>query len=585
MLIKNEFKPKMVGSRSKKPRKVQASNGRLFVVLGLLSVAFVAACAKGIYMQTQQQSFLQEQSNQRVIRQLPLPASRGTITDRNGSVLAMSVPTRYVTADPSKLPQLPTSEQLEKLSLILGVSSEELLDKLGDKKRQFVYLKRQLPLDKAKEVEALGIKGIHLEQDSKRHYPMGEAFAPVLGFVNIDNEGQEGLERTLNTSLAGDDGVKTVMVDKFGTVFSAVEEGENRSAQNGQDLKLSLDQRIQTVAYDSLIKSLNHHKARAGSAVVLDAKTGEILALANAPSFDSNHPAKSEPENRRNRAVIDMVEPGSTMKPFPISLALDKGKVKRDTVMNTMPYTIGPKTIKDTHVYPQLSITGMLQKSSNVGSSKLSAMFKPQEMYDFYSKIGYGRKLETGFPGESVGKLRPWEKWYPVEQATMSYGYGIQVSMLQLARAYTIFTNDGKILPVTFHKLDQAPQGEPVIKAETARAISEMMVSVTEAGGTGTRGAVNGYDVSAKSGTAQKYVSGKGYTTGKYVSLFAGFAPAQNPRVIVVVSIDEPSANGYYGGLVAGPVFQEIMAGSLNVLGVVPTKPLYVTEAQTTQQP
>lgn len=585
MLIKNEFKPKMVANKSKKPKKVQASNGRLFVVLGLLSVAFVAACAKGIYMQTQQQSFLQEQSNQRVIRSLPLPASRGTITDRNGSVLALSVPARYVTADPSKLATLPTAEQLMQLSAILGVSSEELLEKLSDKKRQFVYLKRQLPLDKAKEVEALGIKGIHLEQDSKRHYPMGEAFSPVLGFVNIDSEGQEGLERTLNQSLSGENGVKTVMVDKYGTIFSGVEEGQNRPAKNGEDLKLSLDQRIQTVAYDSLIKTLNHHQARAGSAVVLDAKTGEILALANAPSFDGNYPAKSTAENRRNRAVIDMVEPGSTMKPFPIALALDQGKVKRNTVMNTMPYSVGPKVIKDTHVYPQLSITGMLQKSSNVGSSKLSAMFKPQDMYDFYSKIGYGRQLETGFPGESYGKLRPWEKWKPVEQATMSYGYGIQVSILQLARAYTIFTNDGAILPVTFHKLDKAPQGEQVIQAQTAHDISAMMVSVTEPGGTGTRGAVNGYDVSAKSGTAQKYVPGKGYTTGKYVSLFAGFAPAQNPRVIVVVSIDEPSANGYYGGLVAGPAFQEIMAGSLNVLGVVPTKPLYVTEAQTTKQP
>lgn len=585
MLIKNEFKPKMVANKSKKPKKVQASNGRLFVVLGLLSVAFVAACAKGIYMQTQQQSFLQAQSNQRVIRSLPLPASRGTITDRNGSVLALSVPARYVTADPSKLASLPTAEQLMQLSAILGVSSDELLEKLGDKKRQFVYLKRQLPLEQAKEVEALGIKGIHLEQDSKRHYPMGEAFSPVLGFVNIDSEGQEGLERTLNESLSGENGVKTVMVDKYGTIFGGVDEGQNRPAQNGEDLKLSLDQRIQTVAYDSLIKTLDHHKARAGSAVVLDAKTGEILALANAPSFDGNHPAKSTAENRRNRAVIDMVEPGSTMKPFPIALALDQGKVKNNTVINTMPYNVGPKTIKDTHVYPQLSITGMLQKSSNVGSSKLSAMFKPQDMYDFYSKIGYGRKLETGFPGESFGKLRPWEKWKPVEQATMSYGYGIQVSILQLARAYTIFTNDGAILPVTFHKLDKAPQGEQVIQAQTARDISAMMVSVTEPGGTGTRGAVNGYDVSAKSGTAQKYVPGQGYTTGKYVSLFAGFAPAENPRVIVVVSIDEPSANGYYGGLVAGPAFQEIMAGSLNVLGVVPTKPLYVTEAQTTQQP
>lgn len=586
MLIKNEFKPEMVEPKPKKPKKPQSStNFRLLVVLGGLALAFIAACGKGIYMQTQQQSFLQNQSNQRVMRHLPLPASRGTITDRNGSVLALSVPTRYVSIDPSKMTNMPSPEQMEQLATLLGVTSEELYSKFTDKKRQFVYLKRQLPIEQAEKVAALKIPNLHLVEDSKRYYPMGAAFAHVLGFVNIDDKGQEGLEMSLNSSLSGKNGVQNVMVDKFGTIFSGVEGAEDRPAQNGQDLNLSLDQRIQTVAYDSLMKTMDYHKAKAGSAVVLDAKTGEILALANAPSFDPNKPAEAKPEQRRNRAVIDMVEPGSTMKPFPIALALDQGKVTRHTVMNTNPYMIGPKTIKDTHVYPSLTVEGVIQKSSNVGSSKMSAMFKPKEMYDFYSKVGYGRKLETGFPGESVGKLRPWDKWYPVDQATMSYGYGIQVSVLQLARAYTMFTNDGSILPVTFRKLDHAPAGEQLIKPETALAMREMMVSVTEKGGTGTRGAVEGYDVAAKSGTAQKYTPGVGYTSNKHISLFAGFAPAKNPRVIVVVSIDEPSANGYYGGLVAGPAFQEIMAGSLNVLGVAPTRPIQVTESQTTQQP
>ena len=585
MLIKNEYKPEMVGVKTKKTKKVQSTNGRLFVVLGVLGLAFIAACGKGIYMQTQQQSFLQNQSNQRVVRNLPLPASRGTITDRNGSVLALSVPTRYVSADPSELKQLPSNEQLQQLSVLLGVSVAELTSKLSDKKRQFVYLKRQLPLDQAEKVSALKIKGIHLVEDSKRYYPMGASFAHVLGFVNIDDKGQEGLEMTLNKSLSGVNGVETVMVDKYGTIFSGVDSEKNRAAQNGQDLHLSLDQRIQALAHDSLLKTLEFHKAKAGSAVVLDAKTGEILALVNAPTFDPNNPSKAKPEQRRNRAVIDMVEPGSTMKPIPIALALDQGKVSRNTVLNTNPYNIGPKTIKDTHNYPSLTVQGVIQKSSNVGSSKMSAMFKPKEMYDFYSKVGYGRKLETGFPGESVGKLRPWDKWYPVDQATMSYGYGIQVSVLQLARAYTMFTNNGAILPVTFRKLDHAPQGEQLIKPETAKAMREMMVSVTEQGGTGVRGAVEGYDMAAKSGTAQKYTPGVGYTSNKHIALFAGFAPAQNPRVVVVVNIDEPSANGYYGGLVAGPAFQEIMAGSLNVLGVAPTRPIHVAAAKPTQQP
>ena len=585
MLIKNEYKPEMVGVKTKKTKKVQSTNGRLFVVLGVLGLAFIAACGKGIYMQTQQQSFLQNQSNQRVVRNLPLPASRGTITDRNGSVLALSVPTRYVSADPSELKQLPSNEQLQQLSVLLGVSVAELTSKLSDKKRQFVYLKRQLPLDQAEKVSALKIKGIHLVEDSKRYYPMGASFAHVLGFVNIDDKGQEGLEMTLNKSLSGVNGVETVMVDKYGTIFSGVDSEKNRAAQNGQDLHLSLDQRIQALAHDSLMKTLEFHKAKAGSAVVLDAKTGEILALVNAPTFDPNNPSKAKPEQRRNRAVIDMVEPGSTMKPIPIALALDQGKVSRNTVLNTNPYNIGPKTINDTHNYPSLTVQGVIQKSSNAGSSKMSAMFKPKEMYDFYSKVGYGRKLETGFPGESVGKLRPWDKWYPVDQATMSYGYGIQVSVLQLARAYTMFTNNGAILPVTFRKLDHAPQGEQLIKPETAKAMREMMVSVTEQGGTGVRGAVEGYDVAAKSGTAQKYTPGVGYTNNKHIALFAGFAPAQNPRVVVVVNIDEPSANGYYGGLVAGPAFQEIMAGSLNVLGVAPTRPIHVAAAKPTQQP
>ena len=495
------------------------------------------------------------------------------------------MPTRYVSADPSELKQLPSNEQLQQLSVLLGVSVAELTSKLSDKKRQFVYLKRQLPLDQAEKVSALKIKGIHLVEDSKRYYPMGASFAHVLGFVNIDDKGQEGLEMTLNKSLSGVNGVETVMVDKYGTIFSGVDSEKNRAAQNGQDLHLSLDQRIQALAHDSLLKTLEFHKAKAGSAVVLDAKTGEILALVNAPTFDPNNPSKAKPEQRRNRAVIDMVEPGSTMKPIPIALALDQGKVSRNTVLNTNPYNIGPKTIKDTHNYPSLTVQGVIQKSSNVGSSKMSAMFKPKEMYDFYSKVGYGRKLETGFPGESVGKLRPWDKWYPVDQATMSYGYGIQVSVLQLARAYTMFTNNGAILPVTFRKLDHAPQGEQLIKPETAKAMREMMVSVTEQGGTGVRGAVEGYDVAAKSGTAQKYTPGVGYTNNKHIALFAGFAPAQNPRVVVVVNIDEPSANGYYGGLVAGPAFQEIMAGSLNVLGVAPTRPIHVAAAKPTQQP
>ena len=327
------------------------------------------------------------------------------------------------------------------------------------------------------------------------------------------------------------------------------------------------------MAYEELNKAVDYHQAKAGTVVVLDAQTGEILALVNSPAYDPNQPGSAGSEQRRNRAVTDMIEPGSAMKPFTIAKALDSGKVNISQRFNTNPYKIGPATVRDTHVYPSLDLRGIMQKSSNVGTSKLSAMFKPKEMYDFYHDLGVGVRMHSGFPGESAGLLRNWKRWRPIEQATMSFGYGLQLSLLQLARAYTMLTHDGELLPVSFEKQAVAPEGKRVIKAETARQIREMMVAVTEPGGTGTAGAVDGFDVGAKTGTARKLINGR-YVDNKHVATFVGFAPAQNPRVIVAVTVDEPTANGYYGGTVAGPVFKQVMSGSLNILGVSPTKPL-----------
>ena len=342
---------------------------------------------------------------------------------------------------------------------------------------------------------------------------------------------------------------------------------------------LSLDQRIQSLAHDKLAQAIDYHQAKAGTAVVLDAQTGEILALVNLPDFDPNQPGGAEIALRRNRAVTDMIEPGSAMKPFPIAKALDSGKVNENMVFNTNTYNIGPATVRDTHNYPSLTLRGIMQKSSNVGVSKLSAMFKPEEMHDFYKSVGFGRRMHSGFPGESPGLVRDWRNWRPIEQATMSFGYGLQMSLLQLAHSYTIFTSDGKLLPVSFLRQSTAPQGEQVIKPETARAIRRMMVSVTEPGGTGTQGAVPGFNVGAKTGTARKLVGGR-YADNKHMATFIGFAPAEHPRVIVAVNIDEPTQNGYYGGIVAGPVFRDIMAGSLNILGVTPTKPVQQVAAK-----
>jgi penicillin binding protein transpeptidase domain-containing protein len=571
MLIRNEFKPQML-PKAPKAKKPISSNGRILVVLGALAVGFAGLLGRGVYLQTSQHEFLKNQGDQRFVRTLTLPASRGMITDRNGATLALSAPTESLFAMPSEMDEMPTEAQLEKLSSIIDVPVASIKEKLG-KKKDFIYLKRQLSKEKADEIAALGIKGFGFQKELKRHYPMGNLFAHVIGFTNIDGKGQEGLELSREDILRGSDGAKVVLRDNKGNIVDSLDSPRNNAPKNGRDMVLSLDQRIQTLAYEELNKAVDYHQAKAGTVVVLDAQTGEILALVNSPAYDPNQPGSAGSEQRRNRAVTDMIEPGSAMKPFTIAKALDSGKVNTSQRFNTNPYKIGPATVRDTHVYPSLDLRGIMQKSSNVGTSKLSAMFKPKEMYDFYHDLGVGVRMHSGFPGESAGLLRNWKRWRPIEQATMSFGYGLQLSLLQLARAYTMLTHDGELLPVSFEKQAVAPEGKRVIKAETARQIREMMIAVTEPGGTGTAGAVDGFDVGAKTGTARKLINGR-YVDNKHVATFVGFAPAQNPRVIVAVTVDEPTANGYYGGTVAGPVFKQVMSGSLNILGVSPTKPL-----------
>ena len=571
MLIRNEFKPQML-PKAPKAKKPISSNGRILVVLGALAVGFAGLLGRGVYLQTSQHEFLKNQGDQRFVRTLTLPASRGMITDRNGATLALSAPTESLFAMPSEMDEMPTEAQLEKLSSIIDVPVASIKEKLG-KKKDFIYLKRQSSKEKADEIAALGIKGFGFQKELKRHYPMGNLFAHVIGFTNIDGKGQEGLELSREDILRGSDGAKVVLRDNKGNIVDSLDSPRNNAPKNGRDMVLSLDQRIQTLAYEELNKAVDYHQAKAGTVVVLDAQTGEILALVNSPAYDPNQPGSAGSEQRRNRAVTDMIEPGSAMKPFTIAKALDSGKVNTSQRFNTNPYKIGPATVRDTHVYPSLDLRGIMQKSSNVGTSKLSAMFKPKEMYDFYHDLGVGVRMHSGFPGESAGLLRNWKRWRPIEQATMSFGYGLQLSLLQLARAYTMLTHDGELLPVSFEKQAVAPEGKRVIKAETARQIREMMVAVTEPGGTGTAGAVDGFDVGAKTGTARKLINGR-YVDNKHVATFVGFAPAQNPRVIVAVTVDEPTANGYYGGTVAGPVFKQVMSGSLNILGVSPTKPL-----------
>ena len=572
MLIKSEYKPRML-SKEEQVKKPLTSDGRISFVLLAMAVLFAGLIVRGLYLQTVTYNFLKDQGDNQIVRTQVLPATRGTIEDRNGAVLALSAPTESLYAVPKDMEEMPTAAQLEHLSELIDVPVDVLRSKLDQKNKSFIWIKRQLDHKLAEEVEALGLKHFAFQKELKRHYPMGNLFAHVIGFTDIDGKGQEGLELSLEDSLHAEEGAEVVLRDREGNIVDSLDSPRNKAPQNGKDIILSLDQRIQTLAYEELNKAVEYHQAKAGTVVVLDARTGEILALVNTPAYEPNKPGQADSEQRRNRAVTDMIEPGSAIKPFVIAKALDADKTNLNERLNTQPYKIGPAQVRDTHVYPSLDVRGIMQKSSNVGTSKLSARFSSKEMYDLYHSLGIGVRMHSGFPGESAGVLRNWQKWRPIEQATMSFGYGLQLSLLQLARAYTALTHDGVLLPVSFEKQAVAPQGKRIFKASTARQVRELMVSVTEPGGTGTAGAVDGFDVGAKTGTARKLVNGR-YVDYKHVATFIGFAPAKNPRVIVAVTIDEPTANGYYGGVVTGPVFKQVMGGSLNILGVSPTKPL-----------
>lgn len=572
MLIKSEYKPRMI-SKGEQVKKPLTSDGRIGFVLLAMAVLFAGLIVRGLYLQTVTYNFLKNQGDNQIVRTQSLPAARGTISDRNGAVLALSAPTESLYAVPKDMEEMPTGAQLEQLSGLVDVPVDVLRNKLEQKGKSFIWIKRQLDPKVAEKIDALGLKHFAFEKELKRHYPMGSLFAHVIGFTDIDGKGQEGLELSLEDSLHGEDGAEVVLRDRQGNIVDSLDSPRNKAPQNGKDIILSLDQRIQTLAYEELNKAVEYHQAKAGTVVVLDARTGEILALVNTPAYEPNKPGQADSEQRRNRAVTDMIEPGSAIKPFVIAKALEAEKTNLNERLNTQPYKIGPAQVRDTHVYPSLDVRGIMQKSSNVGTSKLSARFSSKEMYDLYHSLGIGVRMHSGFPGESAGVLRNWQKWRPIEQATMSFGYGLQLSLLQLARAYTALTHDGVLLPVSFEKQAVAPQGKRIFKASTARQVRELMVSVTEPGGTGTAGAVDGFDVGAKTGTARKLVNGR-YVDYKHVATFIGFAPAKNPRVIVAVTIDEPTANGYYGGVVTGPVFKQVMGGSLNILGVSPTKPL-----------
>ena len=547
-------------------------------IVAATALAFVGLAGRAVYIQVIENDFFQRQGEVRFARTLALPANRGRILDRNGVILASSIPVPSIWAIPEDVDRDPV--QLKKLAKLLGMSLPELNKKLQDEDKTFVWLKRQVDESAGKQIEALKIKGVYQRKEYKRQYPEGEAAAHVVGFTNVEDKGQEGMELTFNTDLGGRNGSRRVIKDRMGRVVEAV--GEQIAPVDGRDLQLSIDSKVQFFAFQTLKEAVLQHKAKAGSVVVLDVQTGEVLALANYPSYVPDKRQNLSGEQLRNRALTDSFEPGSTMKPFIIGLAMDNGRVTPQTSIQTAPgrLSIGNSTISDSHPHSMLSVTEVIQKSSNVGTVKIAMQMPPRAMWEMFSSVGFGQKPQVPFPGAVSGRLRPYKAWRPIEQATMSYGYGLSVSLMQLAHAYTVFGRDGDLPPLSMLKVTEPLVGQPVFKGKVARDVRHMLHLVTGPGGTAPKAQTMGYSVGGKTGTAHKQ-EGKGYATKKYRGVFAGLAPIDAPRIAVAVMIDEPSNGQYYGGDTAAPVFSKTVQQTLRVLGIAPDMtvvPQVVTE-------
>jgi cell division protein FtsI (penicillin-binding protein 3) len=547
------------------------------LIVAGIALAFAGLAGRAAYVQVVGNEFFQRQGEVRFARTLELPANRGRILDRNGLILASSVPASSIWAIPEDVEA--SKAQLAELAKLLEMPVADLNRKLANEDKTFVWVKRQVDEPVAQKIHGLGIKGIYQRKEYKRKYPEGETTAHVVGFTNVEDRGQEGIELTFNKDLAGKPGSRRVIKDRLGRVVESI--GEQVPPVEGKDIQLSVDSKVQFFAYQKLRDAVIARKARAGSVVVLDTTTGEVLALANYPSYVPDKRQNLTGEQLRNRAVTDTFEPGSTMKPITVAMALEAGRIKPQTLVETGPgrISIGGFTISDTHNYGTLTVEGVIQKSSNVGALKIAQKMSPHEMWDTYVALGYGQKPQIEFPGAVTGRLRPWKSWRPVEQATMSYGYGLSASLFQMAHSYTSFAHDGRIIPVTMLKSSEPAVGVRVFSPENARAVRKMLQMAAAPGGTGQLAQTVGYSVGGKSGTAHKQV-GNGYASNKYRAWFTGMAPIEAPRIIVAVMIDEPSDGNYYGGLAAAPVFSEVVQQTLRMMGVQPdmaVKPQIVT--------
>jgi len=551
-------------------------------IVAVMALAFLALAGRAAYIQVIGNEFFQRQGEVRFTRTLELPANRGRILDRNGLILASSVPAFSFWAIPEDVEV--TKPQLAQLAELLEIPLSELSKKFSDEDKTFVWLKRQIDEPIAQKINALGIKGIYQRKEYKRQYPEGEMIAHIVGFTNVEDRGQEGMELAFNKELSGHTGSRRVIKDRLGRVVEDI--GEQLPPVDGKDLQLSIDSKMQFVAYQKLRDAVVSNKANAGSVVVLDVVTGEVLAMANYPSYTPDKRQNMTGAQLRNRALTDTFEPGSVMKAFTVGLALDTNRVKPKTQIQTAPgrIQITGSTISDSHPHGILTVEEVVQKSSNVGTVKMAMQMQPREMWETFSRAGFGQKPQITFPGVVSGRLRPYKTWRPIEQATMSYGYGLSASLFQMARAYTVFGHDGEIIPATMLKSEEPAIGVPVFSARTASEVRKMLQMAAGPGGTGPKAQTLGYSVGGKSGTAYKQV-GKGYGSAgdrKYRGWFVGMAPIDKPRVIVAVMIDEPKAGKYFGGEVAAPVFSEVVQQTLRMMGVQPdmsVKPQIVTQA------
>jgi cell division protein FtsI (penicillin-binding protein 3) len=542
--------------------------GRVTLVMTLFAMVASSLVARAVYLQVLEKDFLNQQADTRHLRTESISAHRGTILDRNGEPLAISTPVDSIWVNPKEFAS--AVDKIPQLAKALELNEDVLMRRITRSMgKEFLYLKRHLNPSVAQAVMAMKLPGINVQREYRRYYPASEVTGHLVGFTNIDDEGQEGLELAMNYWLEGESGAKRVLKDRLGRSIENVE--SIRPPHHGKDLRTSIDLRLQYLAYRTLKAAVKTHNARSGSVVILDVKTGEVLAMVNQPTYNPNDRSQFVAERYRNRAITDIFEPGSSIKPLIVAAALESGQYRPSSVVDTAPgyVTVGAKKIEDSRNLGRISLTTILARSSNVGVTKVAMNLQPDQLWDTMSQFGLGEVTSSGFPGESAGMLSHYSNWRPISQATIAYGYGVSVTPLQLAQAYSALGNGGIMQPVSLFAIEEASKGDRIVSAETATSVRRMLEEVVRPGGTGTKAAVDGYRVAGKTGTSWKFAKG-GYSKDKYISIFAGLAPASNPRLATVVVIDEPGGELYYGSDVAAPVFADVMAESLRLLAVAP---------------